>query len=313
MTNRVFLLILLAVVALLATGCTSSKPDEPTLPADLPTPTSSLRILSVGNSFSLDAFLYVPYLMIEAAPEVDITIGILMQSGGALQTQHFKLTNDVQYFYFKWTRSKGYWEESTRIGREVLAEEPWDVVVLQQLSQLSTNYNTYTAPLDGVLAWLRNQGYQGKLGWLLTQSYANGYYPLADGSVTTSSGQPLRTSDEMAAAVAQCAKRVMEDYDFDLLLPCGTAVQRARHTTLNSEGDFGGLTADGFHMQEGIGRYIEACAVTYALLTPEARLGDINVRNSWNCPYPHSSITGMSPTNQALARQCAQDAAINPY
>lgn len=294
----------------MALTCCGSQ--EPPLPQDLPEPTRQLSVLSIGNSFSTDALAYVPYLMLDAAPEIDLTIGILMQSGGALETHVHKITNGLAYIYYEWKRENGYWTTHTLTAQETLALQQWDIVVLQQVSQWSADFTSCQRHLPILLDWLRKQGHTGQIAWLRTPAYADGYYRLTNGQVTINGTPAQLTSDEMSQAIDQCAEQVMAAYPIDLLLPCGNAIQLARHTTLGQTGNSGGLTADGYHLQDGIGRYTEACVVAQTLLPPGKTLGDIRVLDSWRVPDPHSSVTNMSPEEQALARQCAAQASLQP-
>lgn len=284
--------------------------------------TDTLRVLSIGNSFSLDALSYMPFIMNAVAPEVYLKLGVMYIGFGGLDSFYNALGDDTyapipdfisQTYRYYWSYGSEPW---TRVRykemREVLAEEKWDVVLLQQNSDSARNYATYQPYLNAMIEWLDNNiAYPHEYAWLITPSYPDNLDRLA----------PDTTSVQMFERIINCVHNVQRDTGIELLLPCGTAIQNARTTPLDSLGDLGHLF-NHLHLQEGIPCMVESYAATAALL---ARYGlsdrvwtDTTWVDSWwidfrNIPETNGEPVGMSEENREIAKRCARAAIENPF
>ena len=283
--------------------------------------TDTLRVLSIGNSFSLDAFSYVPFIMKAVAPQVYLKFDIMYIGGGSLNEFYNALdsttwapvdegtpTNFIHY----WSHGAKPWDGLNNVPMtDVIDTHPWDVIVLQQQSNASRDYSTYQPYLNQIIDWLDEKvTCQHEYAWLITPSYPDNLPRLA----------PDTTSVQMFERILQCVCLVQQDTGIELLLPCGTAIQNARATPLDSLGDQGHLF-DYLHLQEGIPCLIEAYTATAALL---ARYGlsdrvwaDVTwIDQQWLCAKNIQEINGlpvgMSEENRAIAKQCARAALDNP-
>lgn len=279
-----------------------------------------INILCIGNSYSVDALAYLPYVMGEIAPHMTIRIGILMHSSSPLSTIADMVSKNSKFqSYHTWNTENGKWvEESNSRPSKVIEQEQWDVIILHQLSSLSINYESYSPHLQTILDWITAKDFHGKTAWMITPSYAEGYERLRNGTLMLNGKHVKMTSDEMFLTVAQCAQQAMSDYDFDLLIPCGTAVQNGRHTPLGEFGDYKNMSYEGLHLQDGIGRYLEAYTVALALLNVDIEriginAGNVSFNENWYIPYPRGTMVGMDFDSQLLARKCARAAIKAPY
>lgn len=283
--------------------------------------TDTLRVLSIGNSFSLDALSYVPFIMKAVAPQVYLKLDIMYIGGGSLNEFYNALdsttwasvdpgtpTNFIHY----WSHGARPWDGIDDVPMtDVITVQPWDVIVLQQQSNMSRDYSTYQPYLNQIIDWLDEKvTCQHEYAWLITPSYPDNLPRLA----------PDTTSVQMFERILQCVSNVQQDTGIELLLPCGTAIQNARTTPLDSLGDQGHLF-DYLHLQEGIPCLIEAYAATAALLARYGLSDRVWTDMTWvdqqwllakNIQELNGLPVGMSEENRAIAKQCAIKALENP-
>ena len=272
--------------------------------------TDTLRVLSIGNSFSLDALSYVPFIMKAVAPEIYLKLGVMYIGGGSLENFHNAL--DTNGFRYYWSYGAKPWDERLNVSMtETIQSQPWDVIVLQQQSYASRYYSTYQPYLNQLIGWLdEHTSYNHEYAWLITPSYPDGLDRLA----------PDTTSVQMFERILQCVSNLQQDTGIELLLPCGTAIQNARTTPLDSLGDFGHLF-DYLHLQDGIPCLIEAYVACAALLDRYGLSNRVWTDTTWidqqwlrakNIQEINGLPVGMSEESRAIAKQCAIKALENP-
>ena len=274
----------------------------------------TIKILSIGNSYSRDNFSYVPALL-ENICGINVVFGILYK-GGCTLSQHYDIFNaDGNYPYFdKYTSENGRWTTTSDYNCiTALNEENWDIITLQQQSNASRDYTTYQPYLSNLINLLCQKAeHTFKLGWLLTMSYPTGYSLLSPD-----------TSDEMYNKIVTASLSALADTPISFIIPCGTATQNARHTTLDSLGDFGHLSYDGLHLQEGVPCLISAyaAALTFMSIMGMSDKGvmanKIRPTETWvtnmNVPESHGTAVGVTDANCILAQKCAVASIKKPY
>ena len=283
--------------------------------------TDTLRVLSIGNSFSLDAFSYVPFIMNAVAPQVYLKFDIMYIGGGSLNEFYNALDSTTwapvdegtpTTFIHYWSHGAKPWDGIDDVPMtDVIDTQPWDVIVLQQQSNMSRDYSTYQPYLNQIIDWLDEKVIcQHDYAWLITPSYPDNLPRLA----------PDTTSVQMFERILQCVGQVQQDTGIELLLPCGTAIQNARATPLDSLGDLGHLF-DYLHLQEGIPCLIEAYTATAALLARYGLSDNVWTDTTWidqqwlrakNIQEINGLPVGMNEENRAIAKQCAIAALENP-
>ncbi|MBR1795541.1 MAG: DUF4886 domain-containing protein [Bacteroidales bacterium] len=207
----------------------------------------TLRILAIGNSFSQDAIEQNLWELFDAEG-IPVIIGNLYIGGCTLQ-RHYNnsLGNIPDYRYRKVvdgvrTDMPGY---TLEMG---LADEPWDVVSLQQASGVSGLYETFQPYLKELIGFVKSRTREGvRLVWHQTWAYS------ADASHPEF---PVygRNQQVMYAAIMYAARRAVEENGFQQVIPSGTAIQNARGTDLGDT-----LNRDGYHLELTYGRYTAAC------------------------------------------------------
>lgn len=275
----------------------------------------TIKLLSIGNSFSQDSLAYVPVLLESIIPGVDVTIGVLYKGSCSLQMHWENRTDPAYYGFYVWETKNRKWVDLGSKGLDFgLEYTDWDIVTLQQNSANSTDYNTYQPYLDDLIGYIAGKTHNCQMGWLLTHAYANGNSWLTSRNMT---------SADMAELIRACAERVMKETATCLLFPYGTAIQNARtNGTLDAIGDGGEMCySDKVHLQEGLGCQVAAYAnalVLLKLLTPrgingnEIRINDDFIEE-YAVPGPHGDAEGSDDSNSILAQKAAILAVKYPF
>ena len=79
--NKLKMFLFVALLLLCAVPATAKNSDEEQ------TDKKTIKLLCFGNSFSMDVLCYVPFVMKNIAPDVDLTIAIAYNGGSSL-VQH---------------------------------------------------------------------------------------------------------------------------------------------------------------------------------------------------------------------------------
>ena len=182
----------------------------------------SIKILSIGNSFSEDSFKWLPDIL-KSAGEDDATVAFLY-IGGCSLGRHYDnvLEPTTDYTYFKHTGAA--WEttaESTLLHG--IKDEPWDIILFQQASHFSGKPFSY-APLKPLMEFVdRNKTNPNvRYGFNMTWAYQS-----------NSSHANFRDygSDQMIMYRAICATvkaTVCTNGNVYKVFPTGTVIQNLR-------------------------------------------------------------------------------------
>lgn len=208
----------------------------------------TIRILSIGNSFSQDASHYV-YDIAKSAG-VNVVVGNIYFAGCSLKTHWTNANKNIAaYTYYKWT-SSGMTEKENQTISNCILDEKWDYIVFQQASGDSGLYNTYQPYLNNLVAYAKglSTNPEAKMAFNMTWAYAND--SAHAGFINYNNNQMT-----MYYSIVNAYQQAIAETGIDIIIPCGTAIQNARtNETLCGIGDE--LTLDGYHLNEGIGRYI---------------------------------------------------------
>ena len=239
------------------TGCTDSY--KAPIPA-----TKSLKILSIGNSFSQDAMEHL-YTVCRAAGIETVLLGNLYKGGCSLQTHLSCMTDNTEsYTFYISSDEKGGMTtlDDTATAQFAITYADWDFITLQQASGQSGLPDSYSY-LDGVIDYVNSlKNTDAKLVWHMTWAYQGN---------STHSSFPNYGSNQMTmynAIVSATEAKILTRSDFDLVIPSGTAIQNLRTSHLGDN-----LTRDGYHLSKGIGRY--TAALTYLAAITGYDISDI--------------------------------------
>ncbi len=223
----------------------------------MPNVDSTLRILAIGNSFSVDAMTYL-YEIAKAEGVETIILGNLYIGGCTLQKHSENVdSNAAAYTYYK--NVDGTWTKTAAVSLlTALQDESWDIITMQQASGSSGLPSTYALYLDNLTNYVNanKTNPDCHLAWHMTWAYqANSTHAEF---VNYGSSQ-----QQMYEAICSTAKNTaIAQGSFSILLPSGTAVQNVRTSYYGDT-----LTRDGYHLND-LGRYI-AGYTWYAALTGE--------------------------------------------
>lgn len=286
-----------------------------------------VKILCFGNSFTQDSMSYVPMIIKNIAPSVELTLGMAVIGGCPLVQHLASFTGENQildgvtyepenYAYCKSTNGEPWVNLSLRTPDYMLADEEWDIITFQQNGgDAFKDWDTYYAPFIFKLhksvfdKITRNI----KIGWLLTHG---AYASNDEGFLQNWQG----TADN--------AKKMLDVTGTSILFPYGTAIQNLRSTSLKALGDGSAhnMTADNGHLQDGIGCMTAAYANAITILksigidkigvigeTTRVDANFINSNNVQGSNLGNSGVVGVTDDNCYLAQVAAECAVKKPY
>ncbi len=278
---------------------------------------AELRVLDIGNSYSLGATRLLP--LIAEASKTDLSTMCVYHCyrGGGSFMNWVDIYNDkdTQNTY-SITKVVGGLPANVQTGkgeagdgelfRKVLTDETWDLIIIHQVSTYAPYYSKWTTNstagyLDELISIIKEHQPNAKLGFLLVHSYWSGY-----------SGNTENSSHDRWQLIANSAKSFCEDYNVDFVIPYGTAIQNLRSSSLNNEYD---LTRDGTHCGYGLAEYTAACCYFESLIAPRCGISvlgntariDVSDKES---KYPSINVTD---DNALIAQEAAYLATKDMY
>ena len=230
----------------------------------------SVKILAIGNSFSMDAVEHLWGICKDGGAE-EIIIANLYIGGCTLDTHWNNIQNNkTAYTYYKTT--DGIWKQTASTSLATgLADEDWDIITVQQASGSSGKPATY-GNLTNILNYINDNktNRNAKVYWHMTWAYQ---------SDSTHVSFPNYDSNQqtMYNAIVSTVQSTILPYDtFSGIIPTGTAVQNLRSSYLGDT-----LTRDGYHLNYGVGRYLAGMS-WYAYLAG----GDVDAVDWVPAEYP---------------------------
>ena len=268
----------------------------------LPKGKCSLRILCIGNSYTVDAAYYLSSILRKKGfADSTFSVYTLTSSGASLHYWCDVAESGNRVKLNHWAGSKMSFDEGTL--PDLLAQE-WDVITLQQYSGDAIFYSTFHPWIRRLIDFVQHNCLNPDvtLAWHMAWSYSSLY------------GSGMSTYNRWLLISVAVQEMIMSD-GIDVIIPIGTAIQNARATPLNTTGD---LTCDGIHLDLGVGRYIAACTFYEALFAPvyeQSVLGDTFAREftedeTAGYSYPPLSVRG---ENRDVCQQCAVAAVEAPF
>lgn len=285
----------------------------------------SLKVLCIGSSFGQDSVAYAPYIMENIAPWMSVTFGIAYKGSASIDWYNTNFDDTTQQItYSKRTPHGTSYVNTSKNLKEILSDEPWDIVMINQSAVsggVPASYANVNAYLDKIVAYCsETNSHPVRLGYVMPQAAIN------------------RNITYTYSDMVDCVQSVMETTPIEFVVPCGTAIENARGTSLDSLGDYGHLTYDadkpipdttGFypgHLQEGLPCMISGyvTAVTLCRETMHNHRGImgnlIRATQSWVTSHaiPGQNGTAIPTTGDIdgmynIAQKCAVAAIKKPF
>jgi hypothetical protein len=205
-----------------------------------------LKVLAIGNSFSVDALAHL-YGLFEDAGVENYTIGNLYIGGCSLDRHWTYMKQNDAYYTFTCVRNG----QTTRVDKVTadhgLTFDDWDIITLQQLSHKSAD-EAHFGDLQSVIDYVKAKAPRAQIWWHMGWSYPEGTQNLKDLNMTQ-----LELYEGITSVIHST---ILTNPDIAGVIPCGTTIQNLRTSKLGDT-----LNRDDTHLTEGIGRY--AAAMTW--------------------------------------------------
>lgn len=260
-------------------------------------PVRMINVLCLGNSYTVDAFAYVPCLLRMATADVQFNICLLHRDKFTLNDHYeYGVNGNRMYTLYCFDGGEKKWSSTKQTLLSALKSRDWDMVVLQQGSLDSRIYDRYQPCLNKMIRWLLPKVNQSCcLAWLETPAWPEGCHGLKG-----------EKSDSMARDIARCTLKLMDEEPIEVMFPVGRAIQHARNMGMANVGDFGYMCYDEFHLQDGLPRLAAALVATQQLLQwsgcDSLKMGDVQklkIDEEWlelyNIPQRHGKPVSCSP------------------
>ncbi|MBR5564018.1 MAG: DUF4886 domain-containing protein [Bacteroidales bacterium] len=259
---RLKFMALLMVFAVCASACEKQVPPTSYPPIEQPGETeqetpednsTTIKILAIGNSFSVDAMEYLYGMLVDLGYE-EIVLGNLYIAGCTLETHATNFQNNsASYTYY--LNTTGTWNKTASYKpMDAVSSEQWDIITMQQGSPKSGQAQTYDTYLASLVTSVMAVCPDSELAWHMTWAYQ---------ATSTHSGFASYNNDQMTmynAILNAVQTKVVPTGWFGKVIPNGTAVQNMRTSFVGDN-----LTRDGYHMSYDKGRYLTALGYAKAL------------------------------------------------
>lgn len=216
-----------------------------------------MKLLSIGNSFSEDAHRWLHSLA--KLHGVDIETANLYIGGCSLET-HWENEKENNPFY-DYQINGNEAQEKISIN-DALLREKWDIVTLQQVSNLSGIAESYEPYISELYAKVRAALPDAEIRLHRTWAYEIG--SAHSGFLNYGCNQK-----EMHLKIQEATKTIAEKLNVKII-PTGDVIQKLRESFKEFDYENGGISLcrDSFHLSFDIGRFA-AAATWFVSLTGE--------------------------------------------
>jgi len=248
-----------------------------------------MKILAIGNSFSVNAMAYLERIM--AAGKCDAVLGNLYIGGCSLERHYNNMVDNIPDYSYHIHSGGSKVVIPKHTLHHALVSDDWDIITMQQVSTFSGKIETFEPYMEKLIKYVRT--YQPKARIMLhkTWAYEHGHERLG---VYYEDSQ-----EEMFRQITKAYNFYSQKYGFSII-PSGDAYQIARQMPIFDFKNGGkSLCADDrLHASATHGQYLLG-SVWYETLT-----GDSILEN----PY---SVDGISFYELMSLKKAAHEAVLN--
>ncbi len=272
----------------------------------------SLKILFIGNSFTVDATEHLPG-MLKSAGITHVRMVRAYHGGYKLPEffENYAAPDICTYYYCEPGATK--WENEGTLNRSlksIVESDTWDIVTLQEHtgSYYAWEWDeTERGAISGLCDYIQQAQPLDRptIGYIMAQAYGayHSHYP-----------KYFANQQAMFEAIVAQVRKITAQTCIDIVIPSGTSLQNLRTSSLNRDNGMD-LTRDSYHMDYGISRYAAAATVFRTLVTP---CTGVSVEgNGYRYSTSSTSTTGYSTpvtdANAPVAIRAALEACRTPY
>lgn len=250
-----------------------------------------LKILSVGNSFSIDTMEYLAEVAVSAGVK-KVTLGNLYIGGCSINRHWSTAQADVASYKYYTNDGSGWQVTPEYKSSDAIKSEKWDFISIQHGTADGSRYTSEDsyANLPALVTYVKSLAWQGakiafNMAWV-GETYKDHH------EINSYNGD----LESMYRNLTRITRDLVSNVEgIDIISPTGTAVQNAR--ALCPGRDF---TRDGFHLSYDLGRYM--ASLTFFKALTGAPISDVR----W-------APEGVSDEDRVLAIKCAEMAIANPF
>ena len=250
-----------------------------------------LKILSVGNSFSIDTMEHLAGVALSAGVK-KVTLGNLYIGGCSINRHWSNAQADAPVYRYYTNNGSGWQITPEYKSGDAIKSEKWDFISIQHGTGDGSRYTSELSyeNLPALVTYVKSLAWQGakiafNMAWV-GETYKNHH------EINSYNGD----LESMYRNLTRITRDLVSNVEgIDIISPVGTAVQNAR--VLCPGRDF---TRDGFHLSYDLGRYMAA-------LTFFKALTGISISNVLWAP------DGVSDEDRILAIKCAEMAIETPF
>ena len=200
---------------------------------------SGKKILCIGNSYGDDSVKYIPEIMTSYGMK-NVVVANLYIGGCSLERHAKNAKEDAKAYEYRKYKD-GEWTNTLQTSlKEGICDEQWDVIVFQQQSKRTGMWQTYQPFLNELIAYVRALS-SARFAFNMTWAYPQD-------SQSEDFLQYDKDNEKMYKSITSVVgSRIESDFNFDFVIPTGTAVQNASDKTY--------LFRDNIHLNEK-GRFL---------------------------------------------------------
>lgn len=250
-----------------------------------------IKILSIGNSFSVDTMEHVANIALSLGVK-SVKLGNLYIGGCSINMHFSNAENDSSSYIYYTNIGKGWNHTENFKISDAIKNENWDFISIQHGSGDGGFYSDPKSyeKLPALIKYVKSlAGEKTKIAfnmtWVAEPTHTHH-------EIVSYGGDQMLTYRKIAETTQNT---VLATEGIDILSPVGTAVQNARTADLPSL-----LTRDGYHLSYGLGRYIAGLTFFKALTGCDIE------KTEW-CP------DGVNEKEKACALRAALSALENPF